>query len=256
MNAHETYVPYPLMITTVLPWNTLNAYEGEVHGTVGMYPVCCYVQLPSQSHWRTHAAGNTITIDLWLERTGPCKVRRHAQVQPQLKQLGGTQYEVSGTVRRLAGDQIELDTVFPLRIDLDRTLHMPTPLPTILVGDQVRVIGQLKADLEPPQKEQLPHLDQTLLDAAFAQAKKFSTVRFSNAWAALLRLFPDAALANVALAYANACDLADACYDVGEQCRSAAMTRAQAEQLLSDHFPGFSPAMYEDAVSYGLFITR
>jgi hypothetical protein len=57
-------------------------------------------------------------------------------------------------------------------------------------------------------------------------------------------------------AYLKACDLADACYDFGDQCRNKKMTDDEAIDLMKERFQGFSDETYRAALSHGYFISR
>lgn len=102
------------------------------------------------------------------------------------------------------------------------------------------------------------HVPAELLDAAFAQAKEQSSLSndVQTARQQLSLTLLQYSRSQVARAYAQAQRLVGACYDIGDACRAEQMTREQAEALLAQRLPGFSPEVYNQAVSYGLFISR
>lgn len=101
-----------------------------------------------------------------------------------------------------------------------------------------------------------------LMDAAFAAAKQTPGTlrrerdRHRQAKAELAAAFGAHSRVEVARAYVRAHALVRACYDVGDRIRAGVLTREQAERHLAETFPGFSEAVYNAAIGYGLFISR
>lgn len=102
-----------------------------------------------------------------------------------------------------------------------------------------------------------PSEEMRALDAAFGLAKSaVSPLGHAEAKERLQEMFPGLAPSRVEEVYLRGADLADACYDAGDQCRDKRMTDAQAIQSLRHRFPGFSPEGYNQALSWGYFISR
>jgi len=96
-----------------------------------------------------------------------------------------------------------------------------------------------------------------VLDAAFALAKQAAPpLGHAEAKDKLQHTFPALSFDEITESYLRATALADACYDAGDQCRDKKMTDAQAITSLRQRFSGFSPATYEQALSWGYFISR
>lgn len=98
------------------------------------------------------------------------------------------------------------------------------------------------------------------MDAAFAAAKDAPDQSTAEGRrkikAELARRFPEHSRRVIAGAYRQARALVNACYDTGDLCRAARLTREKAIAKLTREFPGFSRAVYESAVGYGMFISR
>ncbi len=96
-----------------------------------------------------------------------------------------------------------------------------------------------------------------VLYAAFGLAKQaIPPLGHAEAKDRLHRLFPSLSYDEVAELYLRATALADACYDAGDQCRDKRMTEERALASFRERFPGFSAEVYEQALSWGYFISR
>jgi hypothetical protein len=102
-----------------------------------------------------------------------------------------------------------------------------------------------------------PPSEERALDVAFWLAKSaVSRLGQAEAKQRLQEMFPGLSSSRVEELYLRGTDLADACYDVGDQCRDKRMTDAQAIASLRQRFPGFSAEGYNQALSWGYFISR
>jgi len=96
-----------------------------------------------------------------------------------------------------------------------------------------------------------------VLDAAFGlTTQAVPPLGHAEAKDRLQQIFPALSFDEVTELYLHASALADACYDAGDQCRDKRMTDAQAITSLRERFPGFSAETYEQALSWGYFISR
>ncbi len=95
------------------------------------------------------------------------------------------------------------------------------------------------------------------LDVAFWLAKSaVSRLGHAEAKERLQQMFPGLSPSRIEEIYLRGADLADACYDAGDQCRDKRTTDAQAIASLRIRFPGFSAEGYNQALSWGYFISR
>jgi hypothetical protein len=96
-----------------------------------------------------------------------------------------------------------------------------------------------------------------VLDAAFGLAKQaVPPLGHAEAKDKLQQIFPALSFDDVTELYLRATALADACYDVGDQCLDKRTTDAQAIASLRHRFPGFSTDTYAQALSWGYFLAR
>ena len=94
-------------------------------------------------------------------------------------------------------------------------------------------------------------------DTAFGLAKQaVPPLGHAKAKDNLQQTFPALPSNEVAELYLRATALADACYHAGDQCRDNKLTDAQAIASLRQRFPGFSGETYQQALSWGYFISR
>jgi hypothetical protein len=136
-----------LTIQKLTPWSDYNDYEGEIEGVFHQQQICCYVFMASGEDWQTYAPNDQITIDLWLERSGTITLVDFS-IGAELCQISGSNYEVTGTIQSIAAEEIWLNSVFSMRIDLDLTPAVESLITNLAVGDQIRIVGILKAEIE------------------------------------------------------------------------------------------------------------
>ena len=97
----------------------------------------------------------------------------------------------------------------------------------------------------------------SILDDAFVLAKDAcGAAGHAEAKDLLRSKYPRVTWDEIAEAYRKACDLADACYAVGERCREKDLTDEEAIKEMRRRFPGFSEATYRAALSDGYFLSR
>ena len=141
-------MPRRLTIRALRPWSEFNEYEGEIEGVLDGVPVTTYVVMPSAKHWSRYAADDEVDVDAWLERSGPVVVEDGSD-GVAFDQLDGPKYRVRGVVKELDGEQVVLESVLPIRVDLDLGPHGRDAIPEVSVGDRISVDGTLKVDLDP-----------------------------------------------------------------------------------------------------------
>jgi len=96
-----------------------------------------------------------------------------------------------------------------------------------------------------------------ILDDAFVLAKDACRAAgHAEAKDLLQSKYPKVTRDDIVEAYIKACDLADACYAVGERCREKDLTDEEAIKEMRRRFPGFSEATYRTALSHGYFLSR
>jgi hypothetical protein len=110
-----------LTIRRVVPWTDYGPFEGHIEVRLGNNELCLYITVASRESWRTIPHDLPLEADIWLERTG--------------------------TVRN--GEP-------SLAVDLDAGQYPEELLPQITMGDQVQVVGRLRAVLEPGATHSLP----------------------------------------------------------------------------------------------------
>jgi hypothetical protein len=141
-------MPHTLTIKKLVPWSEYNDYEGHLEGVLDSYDICGYLLMYSAEDWHKYEPEQIVEVELWLERTGSVTIL-NSSASPVLQQLEGVNYEVTGTVTDVTGETLLLNSVFPLRVDLDISSDMKSPLPLeISVGDQIHVVGALKVSLD------------------------------------------------------------------------------------------------------------
>jgi hypothetical protein len=139
-----------LIIRRLVPWSDFNEYEGEIEGLLDTHEVCCYVLMSSEEEWQAYSPGETKTVNFWLERNGSVTIMEPSNLMT-LHQIEGVNYEVIGTVTYVSEETVLLNSVVPMRVDLDLDIgaDLLHEIPEIHVGDQIRVEGILKVDLDP-----------------------------------------------------------------------------------------------------------
>lgn len=134
-------------IQRLIPWSEFNEYEGQWEGIANNHQLTVYVQMYSENDWGLYTPGDQIDVRLWLERDGVVE-RLDKPATPQLRQQQGINYEVIGQVMSVVGEQVQLDTIFPLRVDMDWPVRDLERFPTFKVGDWLKVKGILRLSLD------------------------------------------------------------------------------------------------------------
>jgi hypothetical protein len=91
-----------------------------------------------------------------------------------------------------------------------------------------------------------------MLDAAFDLAKRAR----GDAKGELQNRYPGRSFDDITDVYLQACRLADACYDAGDQLIGHLDREQQILTSLRERFPGFSERTYQDALKWGTFLAR
>jgi len=121
-----------------------NEYEGEVHGELDGIPVTCHVLAAPVEQWDSYRPGVTLEVDVWVERSGEIETLPVGS-PAVLTQVDGVVYDVTGRIVGRDGEQLQVESTLPVRVDLD--ISTRTELPGLRIGDLVRVRGTLKIDL-------------------------------------------------------------------------------------------------------------
>ena len=137
----------PFIIQNIVRWTDYNEYEGQLEGSFNQYPLTVYVQMYSGNDWAYYAAGDQVDARLWLERSGTVE-RIAGPVTPALRQQKEVYYEAIGQVTSIEGEQVQLDSVFPLRVDMDWPVKGREQFPVFGVGDWLKVVGVLRLSLD------------------------------------------------------------------------------------------------------------
>jgi hypothetical protein len=135
------------IIQHIRPWSEFNEYEGQLEGFFGDDWLTVYVQIYSAEEWRALVPGNRLEGEVWLERHGVVEVLA-GPVAPALTQQRGVNYELIGQVMSIEGEQVQLDSVFPLRVDMDWPVKGREQFPVFGVGDWLKVVGVLRLSLD------------------------------------------------------------------------------------------------------------
>jgi len=141
-------MPHTLTIKKLVPWSEYNDYEGHLEGVLDGYDICGYLLMYSAEDWYKYEPEQIVEVELWLECTGSVTIL-NSSASPALQQLEGVNYEVTGTVTHVAGETLLLNSIFPLRVDLDLSSDMkPLSSPEIGIGEHIHVVGTLKVNLD------------------------------------------------------------------------------------------------------------
>lgn len=135
---------YSLEVRGVTRWTELNEYEGEVQGVLDGVPVHAYVLAAPADQWERYEPSSTLEVEAWVERSGPVEPLP-AGSEPALTHVDGVVYDVAGTIVERDGEQLQVASTLPIRVDLD--LSAGTDPPRLAVGEGVRVRGILKVDI-------------------------------------------------------------------------------------------------------------
>jgi len=129
-------------------WTHINEYEGQLDGIVEKETICAHLLVNEPADWARCTTDTVLDVELWLERTGNIE-KFDTATEATLQQLDASSYAITGIVSEIVDEEeMILNTVFPLRIDMDSTEHTTAKIATFAVGDCIQVIGQLKIDFE------------------------------------------------------------------------------------------------------------
>lgn len=100
-------------------------------------------------------------------------------------------------------------------------------------------------------------LSENILDSAYQLAKKAHTPATRlDAKDELKKQYPQCSWDEIQEAYCKAHDLAEKCYEVGDQARREKIPDEEALKILTNRFPGFSRETYSDVLTLGWFLSR
>ena len=129
-------------------WLHINDYEGQVYGLIEDQQLCAHLLVNEPEDWLKCTVNTIINVDFWLERTGKIE-KSPPDTPPCLRQLKESSYSVTGVVSEIIDEEeIILNSLFPIRVDLDFTAHTTAQMAEFNVGDCLQVIGQIKIDFE------------------------------------------------------------------------------------------------------------
>jgi hypothetical protein len=131
----------------VVRWTEYNEYEGQMEGAFDEHPVTVYVQVYHEPDWEQYTPGIVVPAQLWLERSGAVE-RMEGLMAPELRQEKGVRYQAIGKVLAAEGEEVWLDSLFPLRVDMDWPVQGRERFPQFAAGDWLKVQGVLRLDLE------------------------------------------------------------------------------------------------------------
>jgi hypothetical protein len=139
---------HALHVREVIRWTELNEYEGEVHGVLDGMPASCYMLATPVELWDAFRPGATVRVDAWVESMSGRS--RDVRVLPEgspaeLTQVDGVMYDVVGVITQRDGELLHVESVMPIRVDLDVSAR--TELPELRAGDVVSVRGIMKIEL-------------------------------------------------------------------------------------------------------------
>ena len=138
---------YLMTLQKLAPWRERNDWEGQVEGEINGYSLCCYTQLMNMDELSdSYKPGDQLDVDVWLERSAEIAVMDDCDTH--LSQLSDVLYELTGTVKKISGEIVQLDSVFPLRVELSSDPNIVDSIPDINVDDKVKVVGVMRLDID------------------------------------------------------------------------------------------------------------
>lgn len=137
---------YTLQVHEVKRWSEYNEYEGQVHGELDGRPVVCYLLGMPVELWDAFHPGSSLQVDAWVElQHGGVEILL-PDTPVKLEQVGdGVIYDIVGRLLTQDGEELQVDSVLPMRVDLDWAERFGPP-PALRVGDVIRVRGALKIE--------------------------------------------------------------------------------------------------------------
>lgn len=128
-------------------WTEFNEFEGQVHGELDGVPMVCYAQIAPVEVWDTFQPGATLQVEVWLERQYGGVEILLPTAAPKLEQTGdGVIYDIVGPLVAQDGEESQVDSVLPLRVDLNWGERYGAP-PPLRIGDVIRVRGAIMIEL-------------------------------------------------------------------------------------------------------------
>jgi hypothetical protein len=128
-------------------WSEFNEFEGEVHGELDGVPVVAYLLgVPVEVWDDTFVPGATLQVEAWVELQHGGVEILPPDTPVKLEQVGdGVIYDIVGRLLAQDGEELQVDSVLPMRVDLDWAERFGPP-PALRVGDVIRVRGALKIE--------------------------------------------------------------------------------------------------------------
>jgi hypothetical protein len=138
---------HTLHVREVARWWEYNEFEGQIHGELDGVPVVCYLLGVPVALWDTVRPGAVLRVEAWVERQygGVEILLPHSPAR--LERAGdGVVYDIVGAVVAQDGEVVRVDSVLPLRVDLEWAERFGEP-PPLRIGEVIRVRGVLKVEL-------------------------------------------------------------------------------------------------------------
>lgn len=139
---------HTLKVRETKRWSEFNEFEGQVHGELDGVPVVCYLLGAPVEVWDdTFRPGATLQVEAWVElQYGGVEILL-PDTPAKLEQTGdGVIYDIVGRLVAQDGEELQVDSVLPMRVDLDWSERFGDP-PPLRIGDVIRVRGALKIEL-------------------------------------------------------------------------------------------------------------
>lgn len=137
---------HTLQVRAVKRWSEYNEFEGQIHGELDGVPVVCYLLGMPVELWDTFRPGATLRVEASVERQyGGVEILPDSPAK--LEQTDdGVIYDIVGPVVAQDGERLQVDSVLPLRVNLEWAERFGHP-PPLRIGDVVRVRGALEVKL-------------------------------------------------------------------------------------------------------------
>jgi hypothetical protein len=137
---------HTLQVRDVKRWTEYNEFEGQIGGELDGVPVVCYLLGMPAELWDTFQPGATVPVEAWVERQYGGVEIVLPDTPARLEQNGdGVIYDIVGRIVEQDGEELQVESVLPLRVDLDWAERFGEP-PVLRIGDVVRVRGALKVE--------------------------------------------------------------------------------------------------------------
>ncbi len=106
----------------------------------------------------TLCTSDRVEIDIWLERAAGTVISLMSEKselnfiqlnQGDFEYKSGIFYKVVGRICHILNKEIFfLETLFPLRVDLDLTSQLQKNMPPLKVGDLIQIEGKIRAEIK------------------------------------------------------------------------------------------------------------